>query len=495
MRIFGLALSLLLTAVGATVGFAQPAKSTTAGKAASRLPLTPCTIEGIEEDLLCGSLEVYENRDTQTGRKITLNVVVVPSLESAPTDAPLFFLEGGPGVAATDAVWMFVEDSTYRRTRDVVLVDVRGTGKSNPLHCDLLGKRLELQNYFNEMYPETLVAACRHQLEQIADLTQYTTPIIVQDLEDVCRWLGYDRIDVMGLSYGTRLALVYMKLHPDRIRSAVLIGPLAPSVHVPSLHAAAGQRALDLVLDDCEGDTACARAFPHLRQDLDQLSRSFGESGISVTIKHPVSGDETSLVIHKDIFFERLRSKMYMITGAREIPWIVTRAAQGDFAPFLELMIPEDFNEPPWLAEGLYLSITCAEDIPFIDTAEARESYGGTYFGDYRVTQQTNAARHWPRGILPAGYQDSFTSDVPTLIISGYYDPITPPGFAEEVRRLLPNSRLLTISSMAHIPAGMTNEECITDLINRFFLTGTADSLDASCIETMQAPSFRITGQ
>lgn len=470
----------------------QADSSSPARQAASRLPLTPCTLEGLEEEVLCGSLEVFENRSTRAGRKITLNVVVVPSLIAAPTDAPLFFFEGGPGVAATDAVWTFIEDSSFRRTRDVVLVDIRGTGKSNPLHCDLLGDPLDLQNYLNDMYPDSLVAACRDQLDSIADLTQYTTPLVVEDLEDVRRWLGYERIDVMGLSYGTRLALTYMRMHPSRIRSAVLIGPLAPSVHVPSLHASAGQRALDLVLSDCERDTACSRAFPRLREDLARLNQSFGNEGVTVTMRHPVTGAEVTLRIRREILFECMRSKMYMISGAREVPWIITRAAHGDFAPFLELMIPEDFGEPPWLAEGLYLSMTCAEDIPFIDTAAARQSYENTYFGDYRVSQQINAARHWPRGLLPPGFNAPFTADVPTLIISGYYDPITPPSFAEEVHQLLSKSRLVTIPSMAHIPDGMTNSECITDLITRFFQLGTVDSLDVSCIEMMQAPPFRL---
>lgn len=492
MKSFLLTLLVVLS-LSVSTAHSQTGFSSLAVQAAARLPLTPCAIEGLSEEVLCGTLEVFENRITRSGRTFSLNVIVVPSLLADPTDAPLFYFEGGPGVAATDAVWMFAEDSTFRRSRDVVLVDIRGTGKSNPLHCDLLGDPLDLQNYLNDMYPEAMVAACREQLDSIADLTQYTTPIVVEDLEHVRRWLGYERIDVMGLSYGTRLAMTYMRMHPDRIRSAVLIGPLAPSVRVPSLHAAAGQRALDLVLSDCESDTACSRVFPRLREDLASLSHSFGDEGVSVTVRHPVTDSEVTLRIRREVFFERIRSKMYSIGGAREVPWIIARAAQGDFTPFLELMIPEHLGEPPWLAEGLYLSMTCAEDIPFIDTAAARQSYEHTYFGDYRMSQQINAASHWPQGSLPPGYNDPFTSDVPALIISGYYDPITPPSFAEEVHRLLPRSRLLSIPSMAHIPAGMTNEECITDLIARFFQSGTGDTLDASCVNTMQAPPFRLT--
>jgi pimeloyl-ACP methyl ester carboxylesterase len=340
-----------------------------------------------------------------------------------------------------------------------------------------------------------LVIACRKRLDSIADLTQYTTPIAVEDMEEVCRWLGYDRIEVMGLSYGTRLALTYMKMHPDRIRSAVLIGPLAPSVRVPSLHAPAGQRALDLMVSDCEGDTACSRAFPKFRQNIETVSHMLDGEGVSVNIKHRVSGDEVTLRIRKDIFFERMRSKMYMINSAREIPWIIESAAQGNFSPFLATIIPEEFNEPPWIAEGLYLSLTCAEDIPFIDTVAARQSSRSTYFGDYRVSQQVNAARHWPKGSLPPGYHDSFTSEVPTLIISGVRDPITPPEFADEIESVLTKCLVVTVPSMAHVPAGTSNSECIGDLITRFFSAGNADSLDVSCVKGMQAPPFKISDE
>jgi pimeloyl-ACP methyl ester carboxylesterase len=487
-------LALLLgISLSTTLAFAQDTIQSPAHRAATRLPLTPCKFDWIDEELLCGALEVYENRSAQSGRKITINVVVVPSLTDNPTETPLFYFEGGPGVSSTDAASFFVDVVPYRKNRDIVLVDMRGTGQSNPLHCNLVGDSLNLQNYVNEMYPDSAVISCRRSLELIADLTQYTTPIAIEDFEDVRRWLGYETINVMGLSYGTRLALAYMRTYPEHIRSAVLIGPLPPSVRVPSLHAPAGQRAMDLMITDCEGDSACQRAFPNLRRDLGTLHEELSAAAAVATITHPVSGKDVTLKIRGDVFFESLRSKMYSAGGARSLPWIITRAARGDFGPFLESVIPETFDEPSFFAEGLYLSVTCAEDIPYIDTAAARQGFHGTVFGDYRVSQQTRAATHWPRGSLPAGYLDPFTSEVPTLIVSGYRDPVTPPSFAEELKQSLPNGRVLSVPAMAHVPFSMTNPECLFNLIDRFLDIGNADSIDASCIETMQPPPFRLT--
>jgi hypothetical protein len=163
-------------------------------------PLRPCKLPGINEELLCGKLTVFENRETRSGRTIDLNVVVLPALDSTSKEEPLFHLEGGPGVAATGAADFYAEEGKeYRRHRDVVLVDQRGTGKSNPLTA--AARRKSPQDYLTEMYPVEYVKNLRQALEQRADLTQYTTSIAMDDLDDVRAWLGYDRINLFGLSY------------------------------------------------------------------------------------------------------------------------------------------------------------------------------------------------------------------------------------------------------------------------------------------------------
>ena len=212
----------------------KPASS--ANRLTTSGPLKPCKLPGINEELLCGKLTVFENRETRSGRTIDLNVVVLPALDSTSKEEPLFHLEGGPGVAATGAADFYAkEGKEYRRHRDVVLVDQRGTGKSNPLTA--AARTRSPQDYLTEMYPVEYVKNLRQALEQRADLTQYTTSIAMDDLDDVRAWLGYDRINLFGLSYGTRAVLVYMRQHPDRVRSAILMGVAPTYLKMPLYHA------------------------------------------------------------------------------------------------------------------------------------------------------------------------------------------------------------------------------------------------------------------
>jgi len=183
--------------------------------------LKPCRLAGIDEELLCGKFTVFENRKTRTGRSIDLNIVVLPALDQKTKAEPLFDLAGGPGVASTGAASFYAgPGKEARRRHDVVLVDQRGTGQSNRLS---IPQEKTPQHYLREMYPVGYVSEMRHALEQHADLTKYTTSIVMDDLDDVRAWLGYDRINLFGWSYGTRAVLVYMRQHPEHVRSAILL--------------------------------------------------------------------------------------------------------------------------------------------------------------------------------------------------------------------------------------------------------------------------------
>src|SRR5207244_12853121 len=200
----------------------------------------PCRLPGIDEELLCGRLTVFENRLTRAGRTIDLSVVVLPAFDQNTKAEPLFDLAGGPGAAATESATFYAgQGKGYRRRRDVVLVDQRGTGKSNPL--SLPGKRTP-EDYPSEMSPVDCVKSLRQTLERRADLTQYTTSIAMDDLDDVRARLGYDRINLIGSSYGTRAALVYLRQHPERVRTVTLIGVAPTYLKMPceDAQAAAG---------------------------------------------------------------------------------------------------------------------------------------------------------------------------------------------------------------------------------------------------------------
>ncbi len=486
---FAVLIALTLTVTGSGLK-AQTASATE--RAVRRLPLSLCKAEWGDEQILCGTFEVYENRALKSGRKIALKVIVIPSLAENPEPDPIFFFEGGPGVAATDAAFSYATELPYRNTRDIVLVDLRGMGGSNPLHCDMAGDPMQLQNYLNEMYPVELVKACREKLERIADLTQYTTSIAIEDIEDVRAWLGYERINIIGLSYGGRAAYVYARAHPERVRSIVLIGPADIESKLPLYHAQQAEKAFTFLCSDCSADSACNSAFPDLEKELHEVVENLRSVPATALRVHPVTQDTNAVTIRAEIFVETVRRALYASGPASYVPWIIHSAYLKDFGPFLELALPSEFDQPPFLAEGAYLSITGAEDAPFFTEAEARQLSIGTLLGDYRVFQQRRAASLWPRGEVPPDYFENVILDVPTLIIQGRKDPVI--GSGTTIRRYK-NGRELLIPQMYHVPWGLSNVECLDNMINSFVKSADWRGLDTTCILGMLPPPFMLSAE
>jgi len=482
----------LLAALVAAAACARGGLPPVERASARRLPLRLCRVRDVTEDLLCGSLEVFENRERRSGRKISLNVVVIPAQIPAPRPDPTFHLEGGPGIAATMAAGVYVNLLPgYRRDRDVVLVDQRGTGGSNPLTCDLSSDTPNPGGRLDEMYPPAAVAACRERLGPSADLTLYTTPIAMDDLDDVRAWLGYDRINLVGLSYGTRAALVYMRRHPDHVRSAVLMGVAPTNLKMPLHHASDAQRAMDLLFDDCAADLECHAAFPKVKEELVDLLDRLDREAARVRYTPPGSDRSIGLVIRREIFAEKLRVMLYEAGVARRLPLVIHRAFEGDFNPLLAVALG-GAGGPPALAEGMYLSVTCPEDTRLIDADEAKRLTEGTYFGDYRVAQQTRACSLWPEAELPVGYAAPLVSDAPVLMISGYLDPVTPPAWAEEVLHHLPHGRNLVLRHGGHLPTDMSGGRCMDRMILSFLDRGSSEDLDTSCMKEMIPPPFAL---
>jgi pimeloyl-ACP methyl ester carboxylesterase len=460
------------------------------GCARHRLPgglskLKPCRLQGIDEELLCGKLTVFENRETRSGRTIDLNIVVLPAFDQKTKAEPLFDLAGGPGAASTDAAGFYAgPGKEYRRRHDVVCVDQRGTGQSNRLS---IPQEKTPQHYLSEMYPVDYVRQMRHALEQRADLTKYTTSIAMDDLDDVRAWLGYDRINLFGGSYGTQAALVYMRRHPENVRSVILVAVAPTDLKMPLHHSESAARAMDLLLGECEQEAACHAAFPQIRDDwknvLAQLERQPAHVDYSPPGKAP-----TRVEIQRGVFAEKIRTWMYGRDKAARIPLIVHQAAAGDFAPFLRQAIRPSI--PDFVADGMYLSVTCAEDVPFIDQAEATQLNAGNAFGNYRVFQQTRACGMWPRGEIPPDFLEPVHSNAPVLIFSGSLDPVTPPKYGEEVARHLPNSRHVIIPEAAHEIDGLTDPGCIDRITLEFLDKGDPKNLDVSCVEKMAPLPF-----
>lgn len=484
-----IAILLCLTACGE-----KPEDTQRAAPSAKGLVTVPCPDDRSPDDLRCAKLSVPEDPGNPEGRQIDLNIAVVPALNPGAEPAALFVLEGGPGVAATAGAEFFLDEgAAYRERHDVVMVDLRGTGGSSPLHCPALeGVGVPLQRHLDEMYPPTEVKDCRDRLETVADLRQYTTSSAVEDVEAVRRALGYAKLDLQALSYGTRLATEYMRRYPQHVRTLTAIGALPPSHRVPLHHAANFQRAFDLLLADCEADAACRDHFPDLRERWAMLLERMAQPVVYRYEKAELDGGGIDLVIRRDVFVEELRSAMYEATKARSLPLVVDAAFRGDYAPFLELALPADADAPSFIAEGAYLSVTCTEDISRIAAADIALFTDGTYLGDYRIAQQLRACELWPSGLHPDAMADPVVADIPALLITGELDPVTPPSDAERVARSLPNSRVVIVPNAGHLPFDLSDPQCIDRVMVAFLHRGSVEGLALGCIDALEPPPFEL---
>ena len=457
----------------------------------NRLPgglakLKPCRLDGIDEELFCGKLTVFENRETRIGRTIDLNIVVLPAVNQKNKAEPLFDLAGGPGASSVDAAGFYSgPGKEYRRRHDVVCVDQRGTGQSNRL---AIPQEKTAQHYLREMYPVDYVQKMRQELQKRADLTKYTTSIAMDDLDDVRAWLGYDKINLFGGSYGTQAALVYMRRHPEHVGSAILLAVAPTDLKMPLHHSESAARAMDLLLGECEQDAACHAEFPQIRDDWKKVLEQLEKQPARVEYSPPGKSAPTTVEIQRGVFAEKIRTWMYRRDQAARIPMIVHHAANGDLEPFLQQAIAPSI--PDFVADGMYLSVTCAEDVPFIDQEEATNLTAGSPFGNYRLFQQTRACGMWPRGEIPADFLEPVYSDAPVLIFSGNMDPVTPPKYGDQVARHLPNSRHVVIPQAGHGVDGLTDPGCIDRITLEFLDKGDARNLDVSCVERMKPPPF-----
>jgi pimeloyl-ACP methyl ester carboxylesterase len=447
--------------------------------------LLPCDVPGVG-DGRCGTYDVYENRSTKTGRKIRLNLIVVPAMSASPAPDPVFWLEGGPGGAATQAVGPVSQQylKGLRNDRDLVFVDQRGTGKSNPLKCDDIGETpANLDAYFGTLFPPHFIRACREKLENLADLKLYTTPIAMDDLDDVRNALGYERINIAAASYGTVAAQVYMRQHPGRVRSAFLVGVVTPGFKLPLPFARAAQNALDLLLRDCAAEQVCGNAFPNLKGEFDTVLARFDQGSLNVTLVDPGTTQTRSVKLERENYVEHLRALLYSTTTARFVPFIVHQAFLNDFIPFGTMATRVNLGGPS-TSRGMYFSVTCSEAIPFIADEEIVTETRGTFLGDRRVRAHVAACKEWPRGNVPRSFTDPIRSPIPVVMFSGEADGSTPPWIAEAAIKLLPNGRQINAIHTGHQIDG----PCTWNLMQAFINNPSVQQLDASCVEKAQRP-------
>lgn len=457
------------------------------------LTLRPCQLEHPEHiasvTAECGVLDVPENPARPQGRRIGLYVARVPATNKHKSADPLFVLAGGPGMAAT-TFYTTVAPAFARihRDRDIVLVDQRGTGRSNPLNCEL-SDDLITQETDAQIVAEA--ARCLKETSAHADVAYYTTSVAVQDLDTVRASLGYDQIDLYGGSYGTRVAQHYVRRFPTHTRSVILDGVVPPTLALGPAVAVDAENALLSILARCAKEPQCRSRFGDPVADYRKLSAQMRAQPVPITIADPTTGEQSKLELSTLQLATVLRLTTYTPQEAALLPLILHRASEsGDFMPLATqyLLISRSLGDQ--LSYGMHNSVVCAEDVPFYPTTIDRKRLEQTYLGTSAVDGLRDICQVWPRGPVDKDFHEPLHSNVPALLLSGSDDPATPVADAQEALRGFTKGLHVVLKGFGH---GQLVAPCVDRIMAHFIETAAVDGLDVSCTSRDKPTPFFIS--
>ena len=448
--------------------------------------LSPCRLPGIPPEARCGTYSVPENRADRRSRPIPLQVIVLPSRSAKPKADPILLVSpGGPGTTNSESLVRRGWGSWMRDHRDVVIVDLRGTSGPSRLDCDFADPDAPDSVFLGPLFPPEGVARCRAALEKKADLRFYTTPIIVDDLDEVRRALGYDRVNLWAVSWGTRVVYLWLKMHPEHVRSVILEGSAPVSFLNPLPHARNAQRAIDGLFAECERQRRCHASFPNVRAELDSVIARLKRKPAIVRVSGNKPGELTSVPLTWQVFAEGLRLMTYNVPRVQRVPRLVHRAFLGDYNEFVSAAIASNRGTRGSIRFGFLLAITCTEDVPRIDPRTIERETAGTYLGDSRVREQMAACAQWPRGTLAPNYGDPVRSTVPAFLLSGTLDPVAGSDLTAEAAKYLPNS-IHVIAPGGHVPFG----SCVDAMERAFLEAADPRAVNTSCVRAMRIADF-----
>ncbi|MGB4859933.1 MAG: alpha/beta hydrolase [Dokdonella sp.] len=431
----------------------------------------------------CAPFAVPEDRSKPDGRKIDMRLALIES-DNAVADGFVFFIAGGPGQSAVDN-WPQIAPAfaPLRKNRNILLLDQRGIGGSNALECASLPD--ETAADFDPAIIEQRTRECLDKVSQHSDPSQYTTTAAVEDIEALRIALGGPTLDLVGVSYGTRVAQQYLMRHPDGVRSVVLDSVAPNSLVLGQEFSRNLDDALKAQFTNCTKTPQCKKAFGDPMANLLTLRDRYKAEPKKVTVHDPVDFAESSMTLNENVLASVARMHAYSPETAALLPLIISEALKGDTAPLLgqakmlERALEELSNS------AMQLSVICSEDVDRmkVDPAQANSLLGNTMVD---VMQQQCAI--WPKGTRPADFNASLVSDKPVLILEGELDPVTPPRYGEEVMKGLTNGKLIVAKGQGHNVIG---RGCIPKLVGKFVSELAPAKLDTKCVDQLgPIPAF-----
>jgi pimeloyl-ACP methyl ester carboxylesterase len=440
----------------------------------------------------CGLLRVPEDHARSNGKQIELWVAVLPAHERPVEPDPVLELFGGPGDFGSRRVPAIARlHEEVNAHRDVVILDQRGTGKSTSLEC-LYGDPDHPQTYVDAFLPNAELRRCRERLTGTRDLTKYRTVDFARDIEALRIALGVQRFNLYGTSYGSRAALHYAARYPDAVRSLTLVGVAPPQLVIPTSFAADADRALGMILSECAASQACRAAFPSIRVELDSVMRRLERAPTRAVVVDPGTGRASQVTLSRAVFGEAVRAMLYNPFSARRLPLFIHRAFGGNYSDIATAAFLRHRGFAADGSLGLYLAVTCIEDIPRVDTAAARAQARGTVLGDSRLTQHLDACAGWPGRSSNDEAPPLSAIRAPMLLMVGDADPVTPPRWARLVSDAVPRSRVVVVPGGGHGFAGMENADCLARITAAFVARPASRALDTSCVATIRPPPFSL---
>jgi len=464
---------------GATLAMATIALLAGCGSDSARtrsVSLHECRLPNLSSLAQCGEIEVPEDRSKPGGRKIRIFAAVLPANTLSPKEDPLLILAGGPGQAASTLAPFASRLNEIRRGRDVVLIDQRGTGRSSPLNCDAFKPR---DDEALETDPVPRAKACADELHaKGVDAAQYTTTAWIADLEAMRNALGIARWNLWGGSYGTRVAQEYLRRHPDHVRTTILDGVAPPAMIITLDVWRTREDTLRDVFRACTNASACRAAHPDVAATLQTIAQDLGTEGRQVEFTDPRTGRTTHMHVAFDTVLGLLQPLTYAPELSSLLPEMLALAAAGDYGPLLAATQSMTTNVAEQMNAALHFSVTCAEDVPRITPSLVDSTLAELPTRDL-AARAIAVCKIWPQGMMPADFITPVTSDKPVLLFSGGMDPVTPPAYAAEVAKTLPNSRQIVARGYGHV---VSPAACGPRLIATFVEDAGFGRLAESCI-------------
>ncbi len=442
----------------------------------------------VEQNAQCGVFSVKENPQDLSSKTIPLNVLLLPAVNHAPEKDPLFVIAGGPGQSAvTVADSLHFIFNEVRKNRDIVFVDQRGTGKSNPLDCELETEASQqLPEVEQEAFAQQAITKCVDKIKNISVF--YTTPYAASDLDVIRAELGYEKINLWGGSYGTRVVLEYMRRYPAQTRASVLDGLAPVDIALPWSMEADGLAALESLDEQCAKHLPCLNAYGDIVKKAKIVSDRLSIKPVAITIPHPRTQEKVLVNLSAEDFSSVIRLALYSRDLSSLIPRVISEAESGGYELFASLIyLAKSKSDMAGVSYGMHYAVVCNEDYPLYKNKNALES--NVFLSAHSVQKYSKVCEQLPLGKMPEKYWEPIVSDLPALLISGAVDPVTPPRWGDLVKSRLKNAEHLIVPGGHHI---VTAEGCVAQLISAFIAKGDAHSLDSRCVQNIQPLAIHL---